>query len=223
MSWAVERHVGSASSFHAREMPDPVVRAVWWFEVDQPAVVLGSTQKPEIVDEARAAAAGVDVVRRRSGGGAVWLEPGHVTWVDVLVPNGDLWWEDDVGRAALWLGRMWVAALGDLGLTDVVVHDGAMVRTDWSDLICFAGVAPGEVLRGGAKMVGISQRRTRAGARFQCAVLHRWDPLPLIDLVAPSPGDRRPMSVALAGAGAGVGSISSAALVAALLARLRSG
>ena len=29
--------------------------------------------------------------------------------------------------------------------------------------------------RSGAKVVGISQRRTRAGARFQCAVPRRWD------------------------------------------------
>jgi hypothetical protein len=41
--------------------------------------------------------------------------------------------------------------------------------------VCFAGLGPGEVTRNGAKVVGISQRRTRHAARFQCAVLHRWD------------------------------------------------
>ena len=45
-----------------------------------------------------------------------------------------------------------------------------MACTGWCPLVCFAGVGPGEVLAGGRKLVGISQRRTRAGARFQCAV-----------------------------------------------------
>jgi hypothetical protein len=52
-----------------------------------------------------------------------------------------------------------------------------MVRTEWSDRVCFAGIGPGEVLdAAGRKVVGISQRRTRGSARFQCAALGRWDP-----------------------------------------------
>jgi hypothetical protein len=45
---------------------------------------------------------------------------------------------------------------------------------------------------GGAKAVGISQRRTRAGARFQCAVHRRWDPAAVVAPLAeprPSPTD----------------------------------
>ena len=33
-------------------------------------------------------------------------------------------------------------------------------------------------------MVGISQRRTRGWARFQCAVYRRWDPAALVALLA---------------------------------------
>ena len=40
-------------------------------EASGPAVVLGSTQPEATVDAGAAAAAGLDVVRRRSGGGAV--------------------------------------------------------------------------------------------------------------------------------------------------------
>lgn len=221
MNWAVERHVGSAASFHARAMPDPVRRAVWWFEVDHPAVALGSTQRPEVIDRDRAEAAGVEVVRRRSGGGAVWLAPGAVTWVDVLLPAGDPQWDDDVSRSARWLGHRWVEALDDLGIEGVVVHDGPMVRRPHSDLICFAGLAPGEVTIDGAKVVGISQRRTRAGARFQCAVLHEWDPRPLVDLLAVAPVDRHRIAAEVATVGTGIGAVAPAAVVATLLARLR--
>ena len=69
-----------------------------------------------------------------------------------------------------------------------------MVRNTWSELVCFAGIAPGEVLLDGVKLVGLSQRRTRRGARFQCAVNRRFDGDLLIELLAdpvPRPPTRR--------------------------------
>ena len=93
------------------------MRAVHVFEVERPALVLGSAQPDDVVDRAACAAAGVEVVRRRSGGGAVLLEPGGVVWVDVELPRGDPLWDDDVGRAAWWLGERWAVALADLGVT----------------------------------------------------------------------------------------------------------
>jgi lipoate-protein ligase A len=59
-----------------------------------------------------------------------------------------------------------------------------MVRTAWSSLVCFSGLGPGEVHAGGRKVVGISQRRTRGWARFQCAAYLRWDPDALVALLA---------------------------------------
>jgi lipoate-protein ligase A len=35
----------------------------------------------------------------------------------------------------------------------------------------------------GSKVVGISQRRTRRHARFQCAVSLAWDPIRLLELL----------------------------------------
>jgi lipoate-protein ligase A len=61
------------------------------------------------------------------------------------------------------------------------------VRTQWSDLVCFAGIGPGELFVGDRKLVGMSQRRTRAGARFQCALPRRWSPEPLRSLLRPAP------------------------------------
>ena len=42
---------------------------------------------------------------------------------------------------------------------------------------------------GGRKVVGLSQRRGRAGARFQCGLLRRWDAAFLTELLAP-PAER---------------------------------
>ena len=69
--------------------------------------------------------AGIEVVRRRSGGGAVLLVPGEVLWVDVVVPRDDALWDDDVGRATHWLGELWVRALTRCGVAGATVHTGA--------------------------------------------------------------------------------------------------
>lgn len=191
-TWAVERAVGSAAAFHARPLPGPAARSVSVLDVDRPALVLGSTQDPASADADACAAAGVEVVRRRSGGGAVLLDPGGVLWVDLVLPRGDPLWDDDVGRAAIWVGRAWATALAAVepDALPPAVHEGALVRTAWSDLVCFAGLGPGEVVRAGAKVVGVSQRRTRAGARFQCACALGWDPARLASLLALPAGDR---------------------------------
>ena len=194
---------------------DPVIdgRRVLIHEMDGPALVLGSAQRraPEA-----AVPAGMELIRRRSGGGAVLLRPGDVVWVDVLLPRGDPLWVDDVGRSTWWLGDVWSAALGDLGLT-TAVHRGPMVSTRWSDRVCFAGVGPGEVLLEGRKVVGISQRRDRLGSRFQCAALLRWAVSEMVGLFDLSPADEAARE--LQGAAAGL-PVDGAALVAAVLNRL---
>ncbi|MBI1845298.1 MAG: hypothetical protein HYR89_11930 [Actinobacteria bacterium] len=182
-SWAIERVRGTAAAFHAREDVDPAVRLVSFFEVTQPALVLGSAQPVTDVDAAAIDRQGVELVRRRSGGGAVLLVPDEVVWVDVVVPRGDRLWCDDVGRAFHWLGEVWIEALGGLGFHGVS-HEGPLACSPWSRRVCFAGVGAGEVLVGGRKVVGISQRRGRIAARFQCAVLRRWDPGAVVGLMA---------------------------------------
>lgn len=185
MTWRVVEERGPASAFHGRPVPDVVERTVRILEVDRPALVLGSTQPDSDVDGAALAGAGVELVRRRSGGGAVLLEPGAAVWVDVELPAGDPLWSPDVGRSFGWLGDAWAAALGR-----GVAHRGPLLTTPWSRLVCFAGLGPGEVTVDGRKVVGIAQRRTRSGARFQCAVLRRWDAAALVALLAVADRDR---------------------------------
>ena len=178
-------------------------------EVEHPTLVLGSTQPDSVVDRPRATAAGVEVVRRRSGGGAVLLRPGETVWADVLVPTDDPLAEPDVGRAFAWVGQAWAEALTDLGVgaagRPVEVHTGRPRPGPCSEAVCFAGLGPGEVTVGGAKVVGISQRRTRAGSLFQCGVLVTWDPAALLGLLSLPDDDRAAATVALADVAAGAG------------------
>jgi hypothetical protein len=48
------------------------------------------------------------------------------------------------------------------------------------------------VLLDGVKLVGLSQRRTRRAARFQCAVNRRFDDHLLIELLAAPPATPHP-------------------------------
>jgi lipoate---protein ligase len=196
----ISRERGSATEFHGRSLPEPVTPQVWAFEVDHPALVLGSTQSDSVVDAVACAAAGVEVVRRRSGGGVVLLEPGGIVWFDVIVPAarlGDAGVGDDVAASMIWLGARVVSALAAVGVVGAEVHRGALACSAWCPLVCFAGVGPGEVTLGGQKLVGISQRRTRAGSRFQCAVHTGWSPERLAGLLTarPSVGELPPVAV----------------------------
>lgn len=189
-----------------------------------PALVLGSTQPMSHVDSAAAAAAGIDVVRRRSGGAAVLVEPDALVWVEVVVPAEDPLWHKDVGRAGWWLGRAWADALGDLGATGADVHRGGIRRSPWSDRACFAGLGPSEVtVAGGSKAVGLSQRRTRDGALFQCAVPLRWDPGRLAELLALPPPERVRFTADLTGRVSPLTGVAPESVLAALLRHLPSG
>lgn len=165
--------------------------------------------------------AGVPVVRRRSGGGAVLVGPGEVLWVDVLIPTGDPLWTSDVGLAGWWLGEAWARAVAAVTGAEPQAWPGEMISTRWSPMICFAGLAPGEVTVNGLKVVGVSQRRTRRGVLFQTAALLRWRPGELLDLFTLPPAARAEAEDDLGQAAAGLGEGHAADLRDALLAEVQ--
>jgi lipoate---protein ligase len=201
VTWDIERSEASAALHHGRRIPPAPTRAVWIQDVNRPALVLGSTQDDDVVDRAVADTLGVEVVRRRSGGGAVLLVPGEVVWVDVIVPEGDALWDDDVGRSSLWLGDVWRSALTDLGVTGTALHDGSLACGPLGRLVCFGAIGPGELTIQGRKLVGISQRRTRDAARYQCAVYRLWAPDLLADLLCLDDDARAVLAMAAMGVG----------------------
>ena len=214
-TWKVERLRGSASEVHARDVSPESPPTVWVVEPTDRSVVLGSSQPEADVDLHAAARAGIAVSRRRSGGGAVLVTPASMVWVDVIVPRTHAAWTDDIGRASVWMGERWAEALAVLGVGGEVVEP-PMAADPLARVVCFVGRGPGEVLVGGAKAVGIAQRRTREVARFQCAALLEWDPETLLEVLAPlSPADESRVRAA------GVGlPVEADALVAALTATL---
>jgi lipoate-protein ligase A len=186
----------TVSEAHQLAFPDPPARQLWFVEPTDAAVVLGSTQGIAALDLGVVAARGLSVVRRRSGGGAVVVEPGELTWFDVLLPAGDARWRDDVGESAAWVGETVAEALRAVGV-DASAPVRVPVRSPWSSLVCFAGMGAGEIGVAGRKVVGISQRRTRAAARFQVSVLHRFDAVATAALFRLDDGERTTLAQAL--------------------------
>lgn len=187
--WRLERRSGTSQELHDLDLdaggePDAAVsRLVRWNQVTDASLVVGSAQPPASIDPAGLEAAGLRSARRRSGGGAVLLLPGAQVWVDVFLPSDDELWCDDVDRSAWWLGAVWVDALGSLlphWGDRLSVHHAASTDPAAGRIACFASVGPGEVLVDGRKLVGVSQRRTRRWARFQCVVHLRWDATPVL-------------------------------------------
>jgi len=182
--------VGSAVDFHARPLPTDPHPHIWWFTPKQSALVLGSTQDLSVVNSTECLKRGVEIVKRRSGGGAVLLSSETTVWIDVVLPATHELSVSDIGQAPLWLGKLFQQVLIDLGVADLTLHETAMEKTDWSTLICFAGRGPGEVFTSnGHKVVGISQRRTREWVRFQIVVSLAWRPeifLALLNMPKPN-------------------------------------
>ncbi len=138
--------------------------------VSESTVVLGSSQPLEDIVKP---SLGTPIVRRRSGGGAVWLEPAAMVWFDLMVGRSDQLWSDDVGRATWWVGEAFARALRNSGCRDAVAHRGAMVHNALDRKVCWTGLGPGEVTggAGGPKLVGIAQKRKRRAVVFQVGVL----------------------------------------------------
>jgi lipoate-protein ligase A len=169
--WNQHHWSGTAADFHAL---DPVgERGLWWCNVSRAALIVGSSQSVELIDSECAVQHEIDVVRRRSGGGLVFVHPTDSIWLDITIPKDDPLWTDDVSSSMLWLGDVFVHALSPW--VNATVFRSAFVAGDYGRDVCFASHSPGEVFVGDRKLVGISQRRTRDGARFQCVLYRHWN------------------------------------------------
>lgn len=172
MEWGRHDWTGTAADFHAMELP--YERALWWCNVETPTLILGSSQSLDDLNQKSADESGMLVSRRRSGGGAVFIHPSDSVWIDITISRDDPLWKDDVAQSMLWLGELFVEALSPW------VH-AEVFRDTFSNgidgrVVCFASSSPGEVFVGANKLVGISQRRGRDGARFQCVLYRHWRP-----------------------------------------------
>lgn len=157
-----------------------------WYVVDRPALVLGFAQRlrsAQVVDRARAATAGVEVIERRAGGGLVLLDDGMLS-LAVAVPLPHPLIADDITTSYRWLGERLARGLWAIGVSRARSVGVAEARADAASLrgveggelprlACYGSLSPYEVVVGGAKLAGLAQVRRRHGVLFQAGLLLR--------------------------------------------------
>ena len=170
------RSVAQAGEFHAPDLLADGRPGVVVCEPTARPCVLGSAAVVGVVDVDACRRAGVDIVKRRSGGGAVLVQPGEMSWFDVVVPAGG-GASSVAGMSALdaLAGAHVVAALTGCRRGRRRGARRADAQAAWSATGCFAGLGPGEVVLGrAASWWASASDGTRDGARFQCIVHVRW-------------------------------------------------
>jgi lipoate-protein ligase A len=195
-------------------LADPVaakgsLRVRWWV-ASTPAVVLGLGLRhrlQEIVDVERCQAAGVEVLERRAGGGALLLDKTMLCGA-VCVPRTSV--ADDVTESYRWLGDLLASRVRSLGVAGARRIEVDEARADVATLksrddpvarilltTCYGALSPHEVAVGEAKLVGLAQIRRRDAALFQFGILLR-DQSPLADyLQVPDEATRAELREAL--------------------------
>ena len=180
----------------------PTLRLYYW---DPPCLSLGRNQLAAgIYDEAAAAARGIDIVRRPTGGRAV-LHDREVTY-SVVVPVGVLGSPRATYAA---INRALVAGLRRLGVVGELQGEGegegegtGAEATALGPNPCFDGAAPGEVVAEGRKLIGSAQRREGSVLLQHGSLLLDGDQSAVVDLLRPHAGDHA--GAAALGPGAGL-------------------
>ena len=121
----------------------------------------------------------------------MYIDPTRHCWIDVIIPTKSKLWDNDVSTSFDWLGTVWADTLKTLIAPNSHpgqapdptfrlprTHRGPYQPGPTNGLVCFGSLGPGEVTVSGRKLVGISQRRTKQGCRFQCLVVPHWNPTP---------------------------------------------
>lgn len=188
--------IDTASSLHARAeaLLDAVGPStpptIGWSQAQPRALVLGRAAGEPAADLDACARLGIEVVRRRSGGGPV-LWDGNLLGLDVWLPRGHLLAPDDVVETYRWLGEALAAGLDEVGASARVVgideaHAGFAGSGPAGAVAggaCFGGLSPYEVVAGGRKVVGLAQVRRPNGALLQAGIVLRFDGRLLAELL----------------------------------------
>lgn len=151
-----------------------------------PAVVLGRGQSPTAADRARAAAAGVDLVVRQSGGGAVLAGP-WMAGASIALPPAHPFSALPPAASYRWLGETLVRGLETMGVVACALPLEARPRAAGTGWACFAQTSWWEVQSGGRKIAGLAQVRRRHGVVFVAGVLLAVPPWPLLCAVLGKP------------------------------------
>lgn len=151
----------------------PTLRLYSWSE---PVVILGVSQPAADLDLDACRSLGYRVMRRLSGGTAVYHDA-EVVSLDLIVPPGSWFAPSDITQTYARVSQVIGSAVARLG-ADVRAVDVADARRSVTppelQPACFGGLAPYELVAGSRKVVGLSQIRRRGVVVVQAALYTRF-------------------------------------------------
>jgi lipoate---protein ligase len=184
----------SEELLHTIQPGDPAI--IYWSIARPAGLVLGFSQRTDVLNTERVATMDMPIYHRRAGGTAVLVGPTLLS-LDVVLPAGHPYILDDLVESYRWFGEHWVAALQLLHIpTRVVPPDEAHAQRDlrkqpatraYESLLnraCYGSLSPYEVVAGQRKVVGFDMIRRRVGTLLQAGVLLHWEPAILATLLA---------------------------------------
>lgn len=134
-----------------------------------PAVIMGCSQRPDEAQSDRAMQAGLPIMRRGSGGGAVLAGPWMLSFT-LFIPADHPIAELNIIDIFGWFEQIWMQTLQQVGVPAqgvnkaMIDHSKKVAKEQSVDWACYAGLSHGEIVSlDGRKLVGLAQIRKRKG------------------------------------------------------------
>lgn len=193
-----QTHIERSEQFLAEAAPgkSPVL---YWSLAEPVGLVLGFSQKADILNSQVLAEEALPVYHRRAGGTAVLVGP-HLLALDVVLPAHHPLVLADLVESYRWFGETWAQALSLLGIETHLVtpaeaheqrtqakREERRVHEEILRRACYASHSPYEVVVEQRKVVGLDMIRRRNGSLLQAGVLLSWESDLLAGLLGHTP------------------------------------
>jgi lipoate-protein ligase A len=196
-----QQHIKQSEQLLVTIAPDDP-GTLFWSMANRESLVLGFSQKPEILNAEEIKASGIPIYHRRAGGTAVLVGP-HMLSLDVVLPANHPLVLHDIVESYRWFGEAWVETLHQLGIQSrsVPPMEAHAQRTrlklpatcEYEMLLqraCYGSYSSYEVVVGQRKVVGLDMIRRRNGSLLQAGMLLHWETETLAKLLGNTPEEQ---------------------------------
>lgn len=197
-----QQHIEQGEQLLATIAPDDPA-TLFWSMANRESLVLGFSQKPEMLNIEAVAASGIPIYHRRAGGTAVLVGP-HMLSLDVVLPANHPLVLRDIVESYRWFGEAWVDTLLQVGVQSRTVppaeahaqraHLKLSATYEYEMLLqraCYGSYSSYEVVVGQRKVVGLDMIRRRNGSMLQAGVLLHWETEMLAKLLGNTPEEQK--------------------------------
>jgi lipoate-protein ligase A len=182
---------------------------LYWSLAQPTGLVLGLSQKQDLLNPAAIASLNMPIYHRRAGGTAVLVGP-HLLDLDIILPSSHPLLQTDIVESYRWLGDTWVTALHHLHIASRTVapeeaHLQQALRKQpatsaYEQLMnraCYGSLSPYEVVVGTKKVLGLCMIRRRNATLLQAGIVLHWETMQLAQLLGQTDEEQQLLATGL--------------------------